>query len=147
MNNKVVCFFGHRDSWRNIGIEEKLKEIIEELIQKGYTIFYDGGKGYFDLISAQTVINLKEKYHNIKLIKVLTYYHSNNEKQELTLCYDESIYPELENCHPKQIYIKKNEWIVNNSNILVCHISNTYKSGAYRAVKYAQKINKSIIYI
>lgn len=42
---------------------------------------------------------------------------------------------------------KRNEWIIDNCDLLVCHIQETYKSGAYNTIKYAQKQNKAIIYI
>ena len=46
--NKVVAFAGHRHEWQSIGVEEKLLQVLEELINKGYTIFYDGNYGAFD---------------------------------------------------------------------------------------------------
>jgi len=61
-------------------------------------------------------------------------------------CYDGSIYPDIEETHYKQKITKRNERIVDNCDILVCHIEETYKSGAYRTLKYAQKQNKPIIY-
>lgn len=42
MQNNIVAFAGHRYDWHYIGVEEKLLQTIEELINKGYTIFYDG---------------------------------------------------------------------------------------------------------
>ena len=147
MKEKVVCFSGHRDDFRNIGIEEPLRKNIIELIEKGYTTFYDGGKGYFDKLSASIVIKLKQKYSYIKIIKILAYYNHDKEKGYISSDYDGTILPELEDCHPKQRITKRNEWIVQHSDVLVCHIQNTYKSGAYKTLKFARKINKPIIYI
>lgn len=143
----IVCFAGHRYDWQVLGIEDKLKQVIEDLITKGYTTFYDGGKGAFDKMSARIVIELKHKFPYIKIFRILTYYHHDKEKWELPQCYDGSIYPDIEKYHPKQRITKRNEWIVDNSDILVCHVYETYKSGAYTTVKYAQKTNKPIIYI
>ena len=147
MQDKIVAFAGHRFEWHCIGIEEKLLQTIEELINKGYTIFYDGGYGAFDKKCAHVVLELKHKYPQIKLIKILSYYHHEKEKYELPPYYDGSIYSNLEECHYKQIITKRNEWIVDNCDILICHIENTFHSGAYNTVKYARKINKPIIYI
>ena len=147
MADKVVCFAGHRFDWQNIGIEERLKQTIIELIEKGYNVFYDGGKGYFDQLSASIVIELKKKDPQIKIYKILTYYHHDNEKYGLSKNYDGSILPEIEEFHYKNKITKRNEWIVNNSDILVCHVYETFKSGAYNTVKYAKKTNKPIIYI
>ena len=77
----------------------------------------------------------------------LAYYHHDKEKYDLPSCYDGSILPEIEELHYKQKITKRNEWIIDHCNILVCHIEETYKSGAYRTLKYAQKQNKPIIYI
>lgn len=147
MKEKVVCFAGHRDEWRILGIEDKLLKVLEDLISKGYNVFYDGGYGAFDNLCVNLILQLKHKYRNIKLIKVLTYYHHNKEKYDLPDFYDGSILPDIEEEFYKQKITKRNEWIVDNSDLLVCHIEQTYKSGAYRTVRYAQKQHKPIIYI
>lgn len=90
---------------------------------------------------------IKHKYPHIKLIRILTYYHHDKEKYDLPSCYDGSILPEIEELHYKQKITKRNEWIIDHCDILVSHIEETYKSGAYRTLKYAQKQNKPIIYI
>ena len=144
---KIVAFAGHRFDWHCIGVENKIPLVLEELIQKGYTIFYDGNSGAFDKKCATAVIELKHKYPHIKLIRILTYYHHEKDKYEIPSCYDGSILPDIEELHYKQKIIKRNEWIIDNCDILVCHIQNTYKSGAYRTLKYAQKKNKIVINI
>lgn len=37
--DKIVAFAGHRYEWHCIGVEDKLPQVLEELIHKGYTIF------------------------------------------------------------------------------------------------------------
>lgn len=147
MKEKVVCFAGHRHDWQIAGIENKLKEVIEKLITEGYTIFYDGGKGAFDNLSAGLVINFKKKYPNIKIFKILTYYHHDKEKWYLPSCYDGSIFPELDLCYFKNKIKKRNEWMIDNCDLLVCYISHTKQSGAFATVSYAKRINKTIIYL
>ena len=144
---KVVAFAGHRYDWHCIGVEDKLPQVLEELIHKGYTVFYAGNYGALDKKCASTVLKLKYQYPHIKLIRILTYSHHEKDKYELPSCYDGSILPEIEELHYKQKIVKLNEWIVDNCDVLVCHIEETYKSGAYRTLKYAQKQNRSIIYI
>lgn len=147
MQDKIVAFAGHRFEWHCKGVKEKIIPTLEDLINKGYTIFYDGAYGAFDNICSRAVLELKHKYPQIKLIKILSYYHHEKEKYELPSCYDGSIYPDIEECHYKQVITKRNEWIVDNCDVLVCHIENTFRSGAYNTVKYARKINKPVIYI
>ena len=145
--NKIVAFAGHRYEWQSIGVEEKLLQVLEDLINKGYTVFYDGDYGAFDNKCRNAILKLKNKYPHIKLVLILTYYHHNKEKCPIPSYYDETILPELEDLHYKQKITKRNEWIIDNCDILVCHIQETYKSGAYNTVKYALKHNTPIIYI
>lgn len=139
-NEKIVAFAGHRHEWHCLGLEAKLMQTLEEL-------FYDGDYGAFDSLCARTVIKLKSKYPHIKLVRILTYYHHDKEKYALPSCYNGSILPELELTHYKQKIIKRNEWIVDHCDLLITHIENTFNSGAYRTLQYAQKQNKPIIYI
>ena len=83
MQDKIVAFAGHRFEWHCRGVKEKIIPTLEELIHKGYTIFYDGGYGAFDKICSHAVLELKHKYPQIKLIKILAYYHHEKEKYEL----------------------------------------------------------------
>lgn len=131
---KVVAFAGHRDSWRCIGVKEKLLQTIEDLIQQGYTIFYDGNKGAFDEKCFNAIVELKEKYPY-------------KENFYLSKAVDETIFPPIEQYYPKQRITKRNEWIVDNCDVLVCHIEMPYKSETNKMVKYAQKKNKKIIEI
>ena len=108
--NKVVAFAGHRYEWQSIGVEEKLLQVLEELINKGYTIFYDGNYGAFDNKCRNAVLKLKNKYPHIKLVLILTYYHHDKEKYTIPSYYDETILPELEDLHYKQKITKRNEW-------------------------------------
>lgn len=147
MNDKIVAFAGHRYDWQNIGIDKKLKEIIICLIEKGYKVFFDGGKGFFDKLTSSIILELKKQYKDIKLYRVLANYQSDSKKLNLPIGYDGIYMPEVEQFHPKARIKKRNEWIVDQCDILVCHIFETYKSGAYTMLKYAQKKNKHIINI
>ena len=146
MNNKekIVGFAGHRNLWDNVGIEKVLEKNIIELIEKGYTVFYCGGKGYFDKLSCNIVLKLKKIYPQIKVFEILSQY---NEKLVLSPRFDGSIYPDLETCHFKARITKRNQWIVDNIDLLVCYVHHTYKSGAFKTVKYARENGKPIIYL
>ncbi len=143
MIEKIVCFAGHRFEWKNLNIKDKLFTVIGELINEGYLIFYNGDKGYFDKICIDIVCYYKKFNSNIKLIKILTNYNS---KLDLEV-FDDSILPEIDMIHPKRRITERNKWMVEHSEVLVCHIVDTYKSGAYNTYKYARKLNKTIINI
>ena len=145
--NKIVAFAGHRYEWQSIGVEEKLLQVLEDLINRGYNIFYDGNYGAFDNKSRNAVLKLKNKYPYIRLVLILTYYHHDKEKYPIPSYYDDTILPDIEEYHYKQRITKRNEWIIDQCDLLVCHIKETYKSGAYNTLQYAQKQNKPIICI
>ena len=73
MKNKTACFTGHRDipPLKRPGIKHHLEREIEKSIQAGYVYFGAGGALGFDTLAAQTVLKLKERHPDIKLILVL----------------------------------------------------------------------------
>lgn len=144
---KIVAFAGHRYGYDHIEIKPELEMTIENLINKGYKTFYCGGKGAFDALSASIVYSMKKKYDGVKMYLILSSYHHDSERWQLADIYDGSIYPELEECYYKARITKRNEWIVDNCDVLVCHIITTQQSGAYQMLKYARKKNKPIIYV
>ena len=107
--NIIVAFAGHRYEWQSIGVEEKLLQVLEELINKDYTIFYDGNYGAFDNKCKNAVLKLKNTYSHIKLVLILTNYHHGKEKYPIPSYYDDTILPELEDLHYKQKITKRNE--------------------------------------
>lgn len=58
-NDKIGAFAGHRYEWHCIGVEDKLSIILEDLIHKGHTTFYDGHYGTFDEKCARAALQLK----------------------------------------------------------------------------------------
>lgn len=75
MQDKIVAFAGHRYDWQSIGVKEKLLQVLEDLINRGYTVFYDGNYGAFDNKCRNAILKLKNKYPHIKLVLILTYCH------------------------------------------------------------------------
>ena len=69
MQEKIVCFAGHRFDWHCIGVEDKLLQTIEELINKGYSIFYDGGYGAFDKKCAEIDFVVAEKKKQLSVLE------------------------------------------------------------------------------
>ncbi|MBE7015413.1 MAG: DUF1273 domain-containing protein [Ruminococcaceae bacterium] len=144
MKEKICTFCGHR-MVANDELEEKIYTVLSDLIKnKKYTSFYSGGMGEFDEICERTVRMLKKEYSNIKLYRVAYKYKTNlNSVVEMV---DDIIIPELENFHYKEMIIKRNEWMINFSDIVLCYIRREY-GGAYKMMKYAKKQNKEIIYL
>ena len=68
MLQKTACVFtGHRQLEYDFD-QERLQQAIENFIQQGVQTFYCGMALGFDLLAAEKVIALKEKYPTVKLI-------------------------------------------------------------------------------
>lgn len=137
----MVCsFFGHRDAPTEI--RDKLQEILVELIENhGADIFYIGNNGNFDAMARSILAKLKLIYPNIEFTVVLAYLPTKREhKAEY-----ETIYPEgLENTPPKFAILKRNEWLVENSDIVITYVNRSW-GGASRFKRLAEKKGKTVI--
>ena len=73
MKEKTCCFTGHRHIPAEYlpAITKKLRDTLIFYIEQGYQYFDAGGALGFDTLAAQTVLNLKAQYPDIKLILVL----------------------------------------------------------------------------
>ena len=69
----TCCFSGHRivKSQDYDNILANLDKILETLYNKGITNFISGGALGFDTLAAESVIKLRSKYSNIRLILAL----------------------------------------------------------------------------
>ena len=65
--NRSCVFTGHRDLGLDFSAKKLKKAVIEE-IENGVDTFYNGMAMGFDLIAAETVLSLKKKYPQVKLI-------------------------------------------------------------------------------
>ncbi len=144
--SKTCCGFGHRDVFQNI--EETLDLFIEKAISKGCTLFYTGAMGDFDSIFSSAVRKAKHKHPrlDIKLICVKPYLTKelNDNKEYYYAMYDDIIIPtELADVHFKSIITKRNEWIIDNSDIVIIYTVRDY-GGAYNSLKYAKRRSKTI---
>ena len=141
--SKVCAFFGHRDVWADIS--EPLEQAIRIAVAEGVTDFWVGGYGSFDSYAAGSVRRLKKDFPEISLHLILAYLPT--EKDPLADNYDSSIYPEGLELVPQRFAIsKRNQWIVNNCDMVIAYVRNTY-GGAYTAVQSAKRKGRYIINI
>ncbi len=145
MENNICCGFGHREILKDI---PHLSYILEKLVlEENINIFMTGGMGDFDKKFSTTIKQLKRKYPHIKLILVLPYFSNklNSDKEYYQIMYDDIIIPNpVIGVHYKSAITKRNEWMAENSKIIVSYIYRNH-GGAYKATKYAKSLNKKII--
>ena len=147
--DKICAFFGHRTIGDKGELKEKVSVLVEELIQKGFTVFLFGGFGEFDELCYDVVSGLKEKYSTIKRVYCLhdeRYLRERKRPKYLrTKAYEEFVYFPLEfDYWYTRIYYRNCE-MVDKSDYLVFYAESRKDSGAYKTLQYAMKRKKEYI--
>ena len=143
-----VSFIGHRRVDDFYFVENQLDNIISDLIRtKEYVEFYVGKNGDFDTMVASAIKRCQKRFgkENNSLILVLPYTVADMESLEDF--YDEIWIPdELHGVHFKNAITKRNEWFVNNSELLIAYVLHD-KGGAANCLKLAYKVEMKTINI
>lgn len=146
MKEKTCCFTGHRDvpSEAYQRIFSKTEEMVERLIKEGYLYFGAGGALGFDTIAAFTVLKLKGKYPDVRLILVLPCLSQTRGWAS----HDVEIYEDIKSRADKVVYTseeytrgcmhKRNRHLVDNSSACIAYLTEN-KGGTAYTVDYAQK--------
>lgn len=136
----TCCFIGHKDTPQSLFPAVMFK--IAELIDMGADTFYVGHNGAFDRMAYNTIrgrIELLNEKLNLNV--VLAYIPKPGERPE----YEYTVYPEELEKVPKRFAIsKRNEWMIDRSDIVVCHVTKTF-TNARKFRDYAIRKGKTII--
>ncbi len=137
----MTCtFFGHRSY--NGENNEKLKEEIEKLIKEGVTDFLVGHNGGFDSSVKQILKELKKQYTDIRYTVVLSRLDKYLTEK------NETVFPDgIENALPRFKIIYRNNWMINNSDIVITYVRNSLTNGASSFTDIARRKGKRIISI
>lgn len=143
-----VGFIGHREIKNVIGVENKLYPIIQDLVMhKDFVEFYLGRNGEFDIIAASVIRRVKKEIRSENSAMILVLPYSVADMEDYINYYDEIVIPEeLFGVHYKSAIKKRNEWLVDRSDLLISYIERE-KGGAYQCLRYGCKQNKAIINI
>ena len=142
----TVALFGHREVRDLKAIEEKLAPIVKELIQtQPYVVFLIGRNGEFDIAAASMIKGIQKVCgrDNSELTLVLPYpvadlpYYENY--------YDSVIIPDaVSGAHPKSAITLKNRWMVEQAELVIVNVERD-KGGAYAAMRYAERLSKTVV--
>ena len=150
----TCCFTGHRklpkDNYPTI--KSNLRTAVVNNIENGYRFFEAGGALGFDTIAAQTVLELKESYPQIRLILVLPCVTQTkswqkddiDEYNRIKELADEVVYTSKE--YSKGCMHKRNRYLVDHSTLCICYLTEN-KGGTAYTVKYAESKGVSVINI
>ena len=146
----IISFAGHSFVPDVNAVKEKVKKQLLNSIDIEKTTFYLGGHGSFDEICACVCRELKKEHKNLKIVYVTPYMSLSEqlkikENERLGL-YDSSIYPPIESTPKKFAILKRNEWMMTNSDLVIAYVNHSY-GGAYKALQFAKRKKKAIINI
>ena len=157
---KTACFIGHRKILKNQELIKKLEYIIKDLIiNKGVKTFVFGSKSEFDDLCHNVVSSFKEKFDGIKRVYVRSSFEniSCDYNAYLLKFYEQTIFPNCCKNAGKVSHIKRNEFMIDNSEICVFYYNSSYspkntfglmverKSGTQISVNYAKRKKRNII--
>jgi len=135
-----IMFCGHKEVKDRKKVERWLYEVCRNNIERGANLFYLGGYGEYDSLSAVVLRELKKEYSQIRLILVLPYLNGNISVEG----YDETVYPPLE-AVPKRFAIsRRNEWMVKECDVIIAYVQHGW-GGAAKTLEYARRQNRQII--
>ena len=145
----IITFLGHSTINYVNGLAEKVEKTIVDNIAPGHaTIFYCGGYGDFDNLCARVCLSIKKKNNNCELIYITPYITDSMQKRikntMSTYSFDSVIYPPLEKVPLRLAIIKRNEWMIDQSDLIIAYVNYSF-GGSYNSLKYAERKKKRII--
>lgn len=142
----TCCFTGHRviPEGMYYALQAKLEKTLVSLIESGVCYFGAGGALGFDTLAAETVLQLRYQYPQIKLIMVLPCADQAAKWGE----YDRDRYEDILLRADKVVYIgrdytpycfsQRNRHLVDHSQVCVCYFTGE-DGGTKQTVNYAEK--------
>ena len=141
-----IAFIGHRKIEDFRGLEEQIEQIACRLIkEKVFVEFYVGRNGDFDVLAASAVKRAQGKQGNHNSSLILLQPYPTKDDGYYRDYYDEVCYPVEGRVHPKFAITKRNQWLVNHSNLLIAFVEAGRKGGAFATLKYAQRYGVAVL--
>lgn len=138
----IVTFCGHKEIVDTSTVRAAVDEILCGLVAEGADYFLLGGHGGFDSLAAHAVYDLKRDNPQIHSTLVIPYLNRDYD----TKLYDDSTYPPLEGVPLKFAISKRNEWMVDQADVVVAYVKHSW-GGAAATLRYAESKKKRIIRI
>ena len=142
----IITFCGHSNCLFSDEEKEKLKQLLIKEIRKNPTCkFYLGGYGDFDSFCLRSLRELKKEFQDIELIFITPYIDKTYSKLEFAKYhYDDVIFPPLESVPRKFAILKRNEWMVEEADLVIAYVMYSW-GGAAKTLEYANRKKKQII--
>lgn len=136
----IITFCGHSNYTFDDGVRKKLKELLLLQVRKNPSCkFYLGGYGNFDTLCLRLLQEIKIDFPTIELIFITPYLDKNYSKLEnAKKRYDSILYPPIENIPKRFCIAKRNEWMVNEADLVIAFVQYSW-GGAAKTLDYAKR--------
>ena len=136
----TITFCGHSNFSFDNTVKEKLRELLLQEIRKNPACkFYLGGYGDFDSLCLNILKEIKADFPTIELLFITPYLNDNYSKLETAkLYYDGIIYPPLENVPRRFCILKRNEWMVDEADLVIAFVKYSW-GGAAKTLEYVKR--------
>ena len=132
-----VTFAGHRIIYGCRSLEDELEKIVKRILKnKDYVEFYLGRNGDFDILVASAVKRAQKAFDN-KSSLILVQPYTTKDDEYYANFYDEIIYPLDRKTYHKAAITKRNEWMVDQSDMIIAFVTNDF-GGAAATLRYAE---------
>ena len=149
--NKICSFFGHREIRDREKLKKEVAILVENLLEKGFTVFLFGGFGDFDELCHEVVSAILKSYSEIKRVYCVSdekhLIESKRPKYLRAEDYEEFVYlaPSFDYWYTRIYY--RNCVMIEKSDYIIFYAENRKDSGAYKALRFARKCKKEYINI
>ena len=157
-NNRRTCkccaFAGYRPAKMPWGYDERdarcaefrfrLRESLEYLIGRGYVDFMSGGALGFDLMAAEMVLSLREKYPWIRLIMVIPFdgqadkWTEEQRRRWLWVIEASDRVVHVSHAYDKGVFFRRNHYLVEHADLLLAAYDGK-PGGTAGTVAYARR--------
>ena len=141
MRAKSCCFTGHRslNGAEKLKVAVRLRKVIKELVKQGIVFYGAGGALGFDTLAAQTILDMKKEYPQLRLILVLPC----EDQTRGWRSEDIAVYEDIKRRSDKVVYVsreytpncmhRRNRHLVDHSGTCICYLTRDSGGTAYIA--------------
>lgn len=151
--SKVACFSGHRKLPQSCQqLTADLEAAIVSLIKRGVVFFGAGGALGFDMLAEETVLRLKERYPQIRLVLVLPCppeqqtlkWNAEQKRRYYDILEKADKVRVLSNHYTNTCMLDRNRHMVDCSGYLICYLREN-KGGTAYTVRYAESVGIEVV--
>ncbi len=142
----IISFFGHAQFQGTEEYEQEILAFLEKQVGEQGVDLYLGDHGDFDRFAYDCCKKYQQMHPHVSLIFITPYLTIAYQQNHLTYQknrFDAIIYPEIEDKPLRFAITYRNQWMVEQSDYVVCGIMHDF-GGAYKAYRHAKRKKKPI---